>query len=361
MKKAKIYFESFGHYHVDRCDAVDLLQDEILLESIAIAASESTYKWVREVESPHPNKTLFNVNRDDVSSFKICCLICADLIKSKADFVFIPGYHRVYWVVLALLAKAMSIKTILMLDSTIDDKKRSAFSEFVKSILLKSYQSAFVGGTKTIEYLKKLKFNGPIIDGFDAVDNDYFSSKRERKGSKFICISRLEEVKNVSGILDAYSIYCKGRDNPRPLHIIGDGSLRKDLELQIKSLKLDNIVIMKGKLNRTEIKEEMNDSVALILFSNSEPWGLVVNESLSAGIPVITTDRVGSSCDLVFEGLTGSVIRHNDIESLAQEISRYDEMSSAAWKYMSNQCVKTIDNYSLAKWVDKFVRICMNA
>jgi glycosyltransferase involved in cell wall biosynthesis len=59
-----------------------------------------------------------------------------------------------------------------------------------------------------------------------------------------------------------------------------------------------------------------------VLPSWGEPWGLVINEAMACGLPVIATDRVGASIDLIREGVNGHVVPARDVEALARALRR---------------------------------------
>jgi len=79
----------------------------------------------------------------------------------------------------------------------------------------------------------------------------------------------------------------------------------------------------------------------LVLPSDYEPFGLVVNEAMLCGCPAVASDRVGARYDLVSEGETGCVFPCGDIEALAQILlsllsdpTQLDRMGTAAKQRM---------------------------
>jgi glycosyltransferase involved in cell wall biosynthesis len=53
----------------------------------------------------------------------------------------------------------------------------------------------------------------------------------------------------------------------------------------------------------------------------AEPWGLVLNEAASAGLPIVTTDEVGAAGDLIRDGDTGRIVTGGDPQALAEAIA----------------------------------------
>jgi glycosyltransferase involved in cell wall biosynthesis len=74
----------------------------------------------------------------------------------------------------------------------------------------------------------------------------------------------------------------------------------------------------------------MRSCDALILPSRDEPWGLVVNEAMTCGVPIIASDICGCVDDLVFHGRNGYIFPVNDIEKLAEAMLAIAQYGSKA-------------------------------
>jgi len=125
---------------------------------------------------------------------------------------------------------------------------------------------------------------------------------------------------------------------PASLVLVGEGPLRKDLEKQARELGLVVRDGMKDPVSRggAEVvfypfqQADMTPLFfalceAFVLPSKREEWGLVVNEAMACGAPVIVSNRVGSHFDLVRDGESGFVFAPDDVEQLARILHRFDE------------------------------------
>lgn len=100
------------------------------------------------------------------------------------------------------------------------------------------------------------------------------------------------------------------------LLFVGDGPLRGELEAQAGALKGNDVRFL-GFRNQTELPAFYDLCDVFVLPSVHEPWGLVVNETMNAGKPVIVSDRVGAAPDLVQPGVNGWIFPHGNVAALA--------------------------------------------
>ena len=85
-----------------------------------------------------------------------------------------------------------------------------------------------------------------------------------------------------------------------------------------------------------------------------EPWGLVVNEAMNQGVPVVTTDAVGAAVGgLVSDGVNGLVVKERDPAALASAINRI-LADGLTYKQMSQACLDTIRDWDFEKMIGGF-------
>ncbi len=133
------------------------------------------------------------------------------------------------------------------------------------------------------------------------------------------------------------------------LVIAGDGALRGAVERRIAELELHARVRLLGFRNQGELPALYGLAEVLIIPSETEPWGLVVNEAMAAGTAVLASDEVGSAADLVRDGETGYVVPVGDTAALsarlgdlladprrAAEMGRRSAERVAAWGFAAD-------------------------
>lgn len=130
---------------------------------------------------------------------------------------------------------------------------------------------------------------------------------------------KFREVKCPLDLLRAFS---ELSDQVRTaLVFVGDGPLRHDMEKFVQEQDLGHIYFM-GFRNQMELPKFYAMADVFVLPSGFEPWGLVVNEAMCFGLPVIVSDQVGAGADLVREGENGYVYPVGDIDRLAAILER---------------------------------------
>lgn len=133
----------------------------------------------------------------------------------------------------------------------------------------------------------------------------------------FLVFGRLDDVKAVDKVIKAFALLNQQSRRRCQLLIAGDGTSRPALETLVEALGLEGSVKFLGSVPSDQAPQIFGKANALVLASRDEPWGLVVNEAFSSGIPVIGPFWIGAFADLVVHGRTGLVTQDNTPSLLA--------------------------------------------
>ncbi len=131
-------------------------------------------------------------------------------------------------------------------------------------------------------------------------------------------VGRLVEQKAIDTLLAAFEL-AASRNATLGLAIVGDGPERSAVEAAAR--RFSGRIWFPGRENQQGVVSWMRSSDIFVLPSRREPWGLVVNEAMVCGLPVIASDACGCVDDLVVAAQNGYVVPVNDIEKLAQAIT----------------------------------------
>ncbi len=248
------------------------------------------------------------------------------LEQARPDVVAVNGWNNFGSLIAANCCVRRGIPMVVMSESSRQDEPRTWWKEAIKRRVGGLYSAALVGGQRHVEYLVELGMpRERIFTGYDVVDNDYFGRRTaEIRNSKFeignkpslpenyfLASARFIEKKNLPTLIQAYAQYrdrLKGNRVTDPgcnmcapwdLVLLGDGPLRETLNSQLSTLKLNEHVHLPGFKPYDQLPVYYALANAFVHASTSEQWGLVVNEAIAAGLPVIVSNRCGCAPELV--------------------------------------------------------------
>lgn len=323
-------------------------------------AQENPFKLIVYYTQTYSNNTVFNENYDpeigrspdwdhlknakydrrDITAAeaKNAQLVAQKIIADQPDLVILSGYYPRLHAVLAILLKLKGVKIGLRSDNSIPHSHLSGIQGWLKrtalSYWLKIYDSWHPVGTLAREYLETISgITKPTFYFPYNVDNHWFAKTSSTYRN------RRDEIRQTFDIpSNAYVVLGIMKWHPREdpltlvkafaqLHqqlpntfliLVGDGILRSDIEKEIEPFK--KAVVLPGYVAYSELSKFYGISDVFVHPAVNEPWGVSVNEALACGLPVITSDGVGSRIDLIQEGQNGFVFPQQDIQSLAKTL-----------------------------------------
>lgn len=205
-----------------------------------------------------------------------------------------------------------------------------------------------------------------IFYGVDVVDNDFFRQSAQCQSAQdqpaaapsagspfFLGVGRHIRRKNWEGLLRACHTYVKqAGEQPWSLVLIGNGPERAHLEAVCHSLGLSGIVQFLDFVDQVALRAWYQRAGALILPSFGEPWGLVVNEAMAAGLPVLVSEECGCAQTLVEPDCNGWRFNPRDTDELVQMMVRMSTQPEAQRKAQGQASRRLIDNWGLDRFVD---------
>jgi glycosyltransferase involved in cell wall biosynthesis len=240
------------------------------------------------------------------------------LEQAKPDVVAVNGWNNFGSLAAANCCVQRGIPMVVMSESARQDERRMTWKETVKRQIVDLYSAALVGGQRHVDYLVELGMpRERIFTAYDVVDNEYFREKaQEVRGQKsdarkqyglpenyFLASARFIEKKNLPRLISAYAEYRQksqtGGKVPWDLVLLGNGPLRETLNSQLLTLNLNEQVRLPGFKPYDELPVYYALANAFVHASTTEQWGLVVNEAIASGLPVIVSNRCGCAPELV--------------------------------------------------------------
>lgn len=147
---------------------------------------------------------------------------------------------------------------------------------------------------------------------------------------------------------------CKGLSNDICVYIVGGEPTKELLKLKNK-FKLDNIYF-EGFKSKSELEEYYKASDLFVLPTRDDIWGLVINEAMAYGLPIITTDKCVAGLELVEGCKNGYIIHSDDSGKLTEKINEilYDKVLI---NKMSKESLNRIQSYTIEKMVARHLEV----
>ncbi len=285
------------------------------------------------------------------------------------DLIILSGWDEPTFILLWLLAQLQGKRAAFWIESTYHDGIRTTWKESYKRFLLRRAVGAIVMGKNSAAYCEWLGMpHSKIFIAPNAGDSDYFRAQaatlepkrdglRQQLGLEGIVIlfvgRMIEFYKNVSTLLRAQRCI-QEKNLPAQLILIGEGPDRVLYEQLTRELNLQN-VRFENFMSRAELARYYAASDIFVLPSRSETWGQVINEAMEFALPIVTTQNVGASADLVCDGENGFVVPTNDVNALVGALELLIQNASVRHTMGERSC-EIISHYTPEVWADAFAR-----
>lgn len=320
----KIILLQSGYAHY-RDTLFKILSDRHNLE-IVYEHSDNTYPGLG-IPKGYPHVFI-----DKISLFNWLGLIKI-LINRKPSIIIEPGSNSLRAIIAFIYARLFKKKLLLWIESWKTPKYPEnsikfyleAIRNFISKQIIRHADALIAGSTVSYQYLKSITGEKSTI--FTALQCSNDLNKRELLVEKpeklnkytFLYLSRVIPLKGLDILIKAFALL-RNKRNDVSLLVAGDGPFKPFCHKLRKSLKIPDIHF-KGSIDPAMTHFAFSQADIFILPSRIignayDAWGLVLNEAMSMGLPVITTDAAGASFDLVKNGYNGYIIKENSVSGL---------------------------------------------
>jgi glycosyltransferase involved in cell wall biosynthesis len=343
MKSLGILWAQYGPYHLARVRALKQQAGPLTVHALELANETHDYRWERagagvdlitlcpgSVAERLPFGTVFQQARRKFSELRVeACLL--------------PSYSPKQSLAALLAAKSLSVRAIMMNESHAGTARATGLSACIKRRLIGLFDAALVGGTPQKRYFASMGLPADrIFTGYDAVDNDYFARRADEARDRasevrgryelperfFLNLGRFVAKKNLGTLIRAYREFLSA-SSIRQTHLVMVGSGEEGATLQSLCHELNLPVYDKSAVpgpvstlaaQHAQVKtsapgvhfygfRQVQENPifyaladAFILPSLYEEWGLVVNEAMACGLPVVVSQTAGCAEDLLEPG-----------------------------------------------------------
>ena len=279
------------------------LTDQVYNESKYKNKIKFSYTIIQEVQIEYRNK------------IKVLVKLLTIIKKLNYKFIIYGGYDLPELRLLMLLKTKK--KNCLQSESSIKESKVTGVKSIIKKILLSKISVVFPSGNLQAAVFNALNYKGRyILTKGVGIFNKKDRIINNRPGNyplRYIYIGRLIELKNIDLLIRIFN------ENGRPLTIVGSG----ELESKLKKISKSNINFA-GYIPNENIGDYYMMHDVLILPSKTESWGLVVEEAIFWGIPVIISNAVGCQEEMVIKPKTGIIFDLKAANGLQEAIKNIE-------------------------------------
>ena len=348
----------------------------------------TAFKWDVPLLDGYEHEFLPNhARKPDVSRFRGVRLSRPEalLANGNYDAVLVCGWQTLAHIQMIRAAWNVGLPVLLRGDSTLQRLAAAGTRGLARRVMWlparqRLYTAAFrrvagflVVGSRNLAYYRSFGVGDDKLFWAPAgVDNDWFAlPERARLDAR----ARVRSQLGLDGQAIVFASSAKLIARKRPLDLvhavaklraqgvgahalfIGDGEQHAEIEQRAAQLGIAGATTIAGFVNQRELPDWYAAADALVLPSDSrETWGLVVNEAMAAGLPVVVSDAAGCSVDLVQPGENGFTYRCGDVEALTGRLAAVATLGSEGRRAFGERSRELVKGFSLNVTVDATVQ-----
>lgn len=277
------------------------------------------------------------------------------LLKDKdLKFVIVHGWGSLSNILFIIQAKFLNKKILLRGEASDHFNKNRYIKKFLRENFLKILfyfvdGFLFIGKNNKQFYLNRNIPEKKLFFAPYCVDNHHFNMLKHKNDHKIklLFVGKFINRKRTIDLLKALALINTNnavfRENVL-INIIGSGENEKKLKDFGNINSLNNVKFL-GFKNQNEIREFYSLSDILVITSENEPWGLVVNEAMASSCAIISSDGVGCANDLVKNDFNGFIYPTGDVKKLSEKIVYLTSNLNIIEKFKKNS-LNLISEYS---------------
>jgi 1,2-diacylglycerol 3-alpha-glucosyltransferase len=345
--KYLLLWDRMGDYHRARVRELVQLVGKEHVWAGDLGGSDNMYGWERGNEYGNYFR-LSEKPVEKVGMFEGWWSFRKIVSKENISHVCIPGYGRIAYLLMIIWSRLTGKRVLIFAESWYPG---SLMIDRLKGFFLNCFTHAcFVSGERARNHFTKQLHYPPkkIFTGYSVVDNNHFASFKGEKGlpPQLLCVARFSEEKNLKLLIRAF--IRSGISKIWILKIVGGGPQKNELQELSDGYPIQLI----DWLSYKELPELYGTASCFVLPSIFEPWGLVVNEAMAAGLPVILSDKVGALPDLLDEQMNGwqfECQNEDELVRVLDDLAMFDKIQLIE---MGKKSANIITRFSARKWAE---------
>ncbi len=353
-----LYYQvTLGPAHLARIRALDA-QPGLRCLGVQLASRERTRGFSLSEQEEREVVTVVPGVYEAISRSRLLREAARQLGSSGASAIIVDSPADPVQLLLGRWAKRRGVLALTRWAATVLDHPRKGWKERLKGFVYRGWDGYLATGERGIEYLRSFGVPESLIF---ACGNPVDHASLERvlatlpaceRNDGFLFVGRFLRLKNLERFAGAYRLY-RERGGSWPLHLVGFGesetAVRRILDGQAG-------VVFYGHLQFDALIPLYRRAACVVLPSYSENWGLVVNEAMHAGSPILLSRAAGCYPELLEEGGNGFGLDWQDENAMADALLDFERLDPAARQRMSRRSQEIIADHTVEAWAERVAR-----
>lgn len=306
-----------------------------------------------------------SVQREQLS---IPISLVADLLKFRPDLI-ISGDFGLRSLACWFVGRLLSVPVVIWSEEIATSAKgRTKPQQWLRRFLIPRAAAFLAWGAPAENYLRSMSVAPEKIHRCcQAVDNDFWITQSRQldrdmvrrqlgfKGTVFLLVGRLVERKGFRNFLNAWQGLSSNAKARSMAVIVGSGEQNDELRQLAGDAHMHNVVFA-GPQSSAKLVSYYVAADVLVFPSLEDVWGMVVNEALCCGLPVIASKYAGASQELVADRGTGSVIDPVDVEGFTRCLEAWSDTTPSVLSDHCRTVAMTVNQETSVKEIAKLLR-----
>lgn len=344
-----VLWERMGDYHRARWSALAVWLGDDRCLAADLGLEDGIYHWEGTTNPNH--KVLVHKPVNEIKTWEAFRAFRRLVIDRHITQVSIPGYGRPAYLLMLAWSRLTGRKVFMFAESWYPG---GLIKDYLKGFFLRLFtHRCFISGERArSHFVDRLKYpESRLQTGYSVVDNRHFQGERDSQpphhpeGRRILlCVARFVREKNLVLLLEAFKK--SSLANSWKLVLVGGGPLQEELEELARGAPIE----LRDWIGYSNLPALYHQASCFILPSRFEPWGLVVNEAMASGLPLILSESVGATPDLLIEGGNGWSFDPESQEQLVGLLDRLAVTPPQELRGMGECSQEIIRHYSLLAW-----------
>ena len=296
-------------------------------------------------------KKLFFYNKNQVNTIK---KLNNFVLEIDPKLIFISGWVDKLYFKFSTETNNRCKKILLLDNLWSGSVKQNLWSLLFNYRFKSAFKGIWVPGEVHKTYAKKLGFKDEEIhNGLYTCNTKLFNSfylntypkKKSNFPRRFLFVGRYDEVKGLRNLWNSFINVVEKNDLNWELWCVGTGKL---WDSRAKHTLIKHFGFVQPK----DLKKFIQNTGVYVLPSRHEPWGVILHEMVSSGMPVLISENIGSKVYFLKEKINGLSFSHSIKNDLEDKIYNIMNLSDEELFVMGQESVNLSDKLSLDSWLN---------